>query len=168
MPNYIANVKPVGDVILLVPKGKHNLKVLKEDTDYIVNIEKLTKNKTRTIAQNRYMWKIVNEICLKEDGNTSRNYETYNNILQSAGTPYEDFYIDEIAVERFKALYHHCKEVERVLINGTPKVHIWAFKGISEMDTSEATKLIDKVKEYAHQVGVKFDEDYWRNLWKTN
>lgn len=161
----VAKLKTMGDVVLVQPNSKQvKLDKLLEDTDYIVNFEKLTNKTVRTINQNKYMWEIINQICIKEDGNRVRSYETYNNILQMAGTPYEDYYILQEALNTFIKHYNHVKVMGSELIQGTVYIHVRAFKGISEMDTKEASQLIDKVKEYAHQVGVKFDEDYWESL----
>lgn len=164
---FIARTKVLGNVVAIEPTSRAvKLNSLLEDTDYLVTLEKLTDKKARSIEQNKYLWKIIGEICLKEDGNRSRDYETYNNILQWAGTPYEDYYIVEYALDTFKSHYNHIKVIGRVNINGQVFIQIRAFKGISEMDTKEASQLIDKVKEYASKVGVKFDEDYWSELWK--
>lgn len=162
---FIAKVKDLTSLLAVTPTSKQvKFNKLKEDIDYIVTLEPLTDKKARTIEQNKYLWKIVNEICLKEDGNRSRNYETYNNILQSAGTPYEDYYIKEVALNTFREHYHHIKVMGTEILDNELYYQVRAFKGISEMDTKEACMLIDKVKEYAHQVGVKFDEDYWEQL----
>lgn len=160
---FLTEVKSLGNAIMLNPKGKFKV----EDGVYEIELNKYSKKtqaQRRSLEQNRYMWRIINQICLKEDGNYSHNYETYNNILQGCGTPYEDFYIKEEALDKFKRSYPHVKEVGRVNINGELFVYVWAFKGLSDMDTKEATKLIDAVKDYASRVGVKFDEEIWKGL----
>lgn len=162
---FLTEVKSLDNAILLNPKGKHKI----EDGVYEVELVKYdnkTKAQRRSLAQNSYMWRIINQICLKEDKSYKHNYDTYNNILQSCGTPYEDFYIDSNALDAFKKRYPHVKEVGRYIINNKEFVYVWAFKGLSEMNTKEATMLIDAVKDYASKVGVKFDEDYWEQLWK--
>lgn len=161
---FQAKLKQLDNTLILQTKSR--LKGLNDDEVYDIEIKKISTKQARSENQNSYMWKIINQICLKEDGNYNNNYETYNIILQKAGTPYDEYYIKEIALDSFKRRVSHLKEVQRVNINGEPFIYCWVFKGISEMNTAEASKLIEAVKDYASQVGIKFDEDYWNYLIK--
>lgn len=160
---FTAKLKSMSGTIILQPTSRIKAKLV-DDKLYDIEINEFDEKHARSISQNNYMWKIINQICKKEDGNYENNYETYNNILQMAGTPYEEYYVKEEALESFKKRVSHLKEVQRVNINGELFVYCWVFKGISEMDTSEASKLIDAVKLYASKVGVNLDEEYLKGL----
>ena len=156
--NVICELKSMGNALLLQSPYKLNL----EDGTYQVSIKSLNEMK-RSDKQNALMWSIVNKICKKLNGNTNDSYELYSQILEMANVSYTDIVINHEALETFKKMMH-IKVVSQKIVDGIQKDYCWVFKGISEMNVKEANELIDVVINYAGEVGIDVDENYWRDI----
>lgn len=142
-------------------KGKSAIEALKTG-NYELDIKERRNN--RTLAQNRYLWELIGQISMKENGNKADTEEIYMQLLESAGAKCEFFEITEEAVNRFAKLadIKFLRIVQRRFRNGTHTVMCKCFYGSSKMDTKEMGILIDKTIERAEQDGI--DTDAWRRL----
>lgn len=142
-------------------KGKSSIEALKAG-DYELDIKERRNN--RSLAQNRYMWELIGQIAMKENGNKSETEAIYMQLLEEAGAKFEFFEITEEAVDRFAKLadIRFMKIVQRRIRNGIHTVMCKCFYGSSKMDTKEMSILIDKTIERAEADGI--DTDAWRNL----
>lgn len=142
-------------------KGKRAIEALKPG-NYELDIKQHRNN--RTLAQNRYLWELIGQIAMKENGNKSDTEEIYMQLLESAGAKCEFFEIAEEAVNRFAQLadIKFLRIVQRRFRNGTHTVMCKCFYGSSKMDTKEMGILIDKTIERAEFDGI--DTDTWRKL----
>lgn len=156
---FNGRVKSLGNTLMI--EAPHN--VCLPDGDYLIDIRETGKMK-RSDRQNAMMWSIVNKICKKLDGNIYGSYDLYCQLLEMAGTTYYDYAIDDRALEDAKKLLKHVKVVHQDIQDGKITDYCWVFRGISEMDTHEASQLIDTVMMYASEVGVDVDDGYWKEL----
>lgn len=142
-------------------KGKSAIEALKSG-DYELDIKERKSN--RTLAQNRYLWELIGQISMKENGNKADTEDIYMQLLETAGAKCEFFEITEEAVDRFAKLadIKFLRIVQRRIRNGIPTVMCKCFYGSSKMDTKEMGTLIDKTIERAELDGI--DTDAWRNL----
>lgn len=154
----IANVKTMGDV--LVVQATHRVCI--DDGQYLVTISDDLKN--RSDRQNALMWSIINKICIKLNGNTRDSYDLYCQILEMAGADYEEYACKHIALEDAKTLLKHVKVVAQEVRDGELWDFCWVFTGISSMTSKQANRLIEEVKNYAGEVGVDVDDEYWKGL----
>ena len=133
------------------------------DGEYNVEIKEM-KGMKRSDRQNAMMWSIVNQICKKINGNIADSYELYCQLLEMSDAPRDDIKCKHEALDTVKVLMKHIKVVSQEIENGELWDYCWVFKGISEMDTKEANQLIDTVINYAYEVGIDIDENYWRKV----
>ena len=142
-------------------KGKSAIEALKTG-NYEIDIKERRNN--RTLAQNRYLWELIGQISMKENGNKADTENIYMQLLESAGAKCEYFEITEEAVDRFAKLadIKFLRIVQRRFRNGTHTVMCKCFYGSSKMDTKEMGILIDKTIERAEADGI--DTDAWRTL----
>lgn len=133
------------------------LQKLKEG-DYELSITQ-ERNK-RSHAQNRYLWELIGQICMIEDGNTSGDMELYCRLLEMASIKCVYMLgLPEIRDELAKT-FRAVKVVDDRMYNGRQMYMYKCYFGSSHLDTKEMAALIDKTIEYAEQVGI--DTDYWK------
>lgn len=142
-------------------RGKQAIEALKSG-NYELDIKEHRNN--RSLAQNRYLWELIGQIAMKENGNKADTEEIYMQLLEQAGAKCEFFEMLEDAVDRFKkvAEIRSIKIVDRRIRNGKKTVMCKCFYGSSKMDTKEMSLLIDKTIERAEADGI--DTDAWRSL----
>lgn len=155
----IADVKASGNVLILTTPYKTSL----EDGRYEIEIKDF-KGLKRSQKQNAMLWSIINQICKHINGTLEDNYELYNQMLEMAGTSYDNVMILDKALPRFKELAKHVRVIDQVEKNGQLYDYCMVFKGVSEMTTKEASELIEVVKMYANRVGLKIDSWIWEEL----
>lgn len=126
--------------------------------DYEITITK-PKSK-RTLNQNAYLWELIGEISLIENGNREGDIDIYCNILQSTGAKVEYYQCVEKAVESLKQFFRVVQVIEHRQVNGVDTVMCKCFPGTSKMDKDEMSRIIDKTLEYASQVGI--DTERWK------
>lgn len=140
-------------------KAKASIEMLKKG-DYELDIK--SKKDQRTMAQNRYLWELIGQIAMKENGNKAEAEDIYMQLLEAAGAKCEYLEMLEMAVDRFTQLAQvkFIKIVERRIRNGKPTVMCKCFYGSSKMDTKEMGILIDKTIERAEADGI--DTEAWK------
>lgn len=131
--------------------------------DYLIEIKK-PSNK-RSLNQNAYLWEMIGQISMKENGNRTADESIYANILQMAGAKVD--YIQGLpeVEETLKKFYRVVIVAEKRTNEKGVETHVYkCYRGTSEMDTKEMSLVIDKALEYATQVGL--DSAYWSTLLK--
>lgn len=120
---------------------------LDKDTVYDVKIEKHKKNKT--LDQNAYAWKLMNEI-----GNVLRKSkdEVYFEMLKSYGQISEISMLSSIDPSGYFKYYDISS---KRLFNNKEFTIYRIYKGISEYDTREMSIFIDGVIQEAKQLGIQ-------------
>lgn len=149
-----------GTITLIPP---HNLEFKYDpDKEYFVDIMPYSSN--RTLQQNKLMWKLLNSIAMKEDGNCSRVNELYCRMLETAHAKYTVIAIMPNAYDDFRRLYRH------TIIEGKRGEYLMVkvFYGSSQMTTTEMSQLIDVIIDYAYKVGVEDIRAYEEMLEKNS
>lgn len=114
----------------------------------------------RSTRQNAYLWALINEICMFEDGNTSHSEELYLTLLEISGAKYTIVSIDKKAYDDFAKLVRHSKILDETETTYTLQV----FIGSSRYNSKEMTQLIETTLRYASELGI--ETAYWADLLK--
>lgn len=140
-------------------KAKEALEKL-ERGDYEVSIVK--QKKGRSLAQNRYLWELLGQISIKENGDTSEDINIYCQLIEQCGVKCEYMLIpaEEDVVNRLSRVYRAVKVLQTRQYNGKRMWMVKCFYGSSKMDTKEMSVLIDKTIERAEATGI--DVEPWR------
>lgn len=130
-------------------KAKQAIESLKQG-EYVVTIERVRNS--RTLNQNALLWALIGEICELENGNrnTEDEEQIYKNILIRAGTACTYIQCIPEAIKELRAFYRVVEPVER----RNNSVMVKCYKGMSAMDTAQASKVIDAALQYADLVGL--------------
>lgn len=140
-------------------KAKEALEKLKRG-DYELTI--VQQKKGRSLAQNRYLWELLGQISVAENGNTSEDINIYCQLIEQCGAKCEYMLIpaEEDVIDRLKRVYRAVKVLQARPYNGKTMWMVKCFYGSSKMDTKEMGLLIDKTIERAEADGI--DVDPWR------
>lgn len=128
--------------------------------DYIVSLTK-PSNK-RSLAQNRYLWELLGQISVKENGSRADDVEIYCQLVEEAGVKCEYLLALPQAEERLRRVFRVVKVVDDREYNGKVMYVFKCFYGSSKMNTKEMSMLIDKTIERAEMDGI--DTEVWRTL----
>lgn len=126
--------------------------LLKGET-YTLEIKKL-KDK-RSLNQNNYFWKLVNEIDIHLNGHRKNNWELYLQLLEMADIKYTYLQVAEEAVDIVKNNFRACKIIENRIVKGKNTVILKVWDGQSNFTKDEMKLLINKTLDYAEQVGLQ-------------
>lgn len=146
-------------------KAKEALEGL-ERGDYELSIIK--QKKGRSPAQNRYLWELLGQISIAENGNTSEDINIYCQLIEQCGAKVEYMLIpaEEEVVHRLQRVYRAVKVLQARSYNGKTMWIVKCYYGSSKMDTKEMSLLIDKTIERAEMDGL--DVDPWRERFNEN
>lgn len=120
----------------------------------------------KTLKQNAYLWQLITEICIKENGSAKDKFDTYVNLLQMSNAKYETVMIKEDAYQDFRKKWPDCKIIHKDIVNHVPWLTIEAFYGSSIFNKLEMKQLIDTTLMYASEIGV--DTDYYEEVLKND
>lgn len=141
---FVGQINREGNDIIIRPPYPIDLK----DGKYSVEITDYKKG--RSLNQNAYLWKLINEISKKENGDYTESQNIYIMMLRMAKAKHTDLIIQKEALEDFRKLY---RDID-VLKTSDDMVVIRAYQGSSQMDTKEMSELIDVAIKYAQEVGI--------------
>lgn len=130
--------------------------------EYSLEVKKPYKK--RSLNQNSYLWALINEICMEEDGDISGAEDKYIQLLQMAGAKSVILEMPKDAVNDFKGVFRTIKVLDERQEGEIKKATVQAFYGSSTFDTKEMTQLIDTAIKYASEIGI--ETDYWESLLK--
>lgn len=144
VPNYQANA------LAEIDKGK----------EYKIELTEV-KSK-RSLIQNKYMWALIHDIAIHEGMDPD---EVYCQIIKQAGIKTEFIETVPEAVERLKRAFRVVVERDRrTSPKGVETVVVQCYYGSSLFDTKEMSDFIDRMLDYAANVGLDLSEykDVWR------
>ena len=114
----------------------------------------------RTLAQNRMMWRLLEEIAEADNGerySSDNVMEAYIEALERANARFEYYQGTEKAIEMLKGSseVRAIKEIQRFTNEkGNEIIAVKVFYGSSKMDIKEMTKLIEMVLDMATERGI--------------
>lgn len=117
-----------------------------QDKEKIFEIKELKKH--RTLSQNSYVWKLINEIANKV--NKSKD-EVYLEMLKSYG---QSEVVSMKSNINPNGYFKYFEEIGTGYVNGVEFKHFRIFKGSSEYDTLEMKYLIDGVIQEAENLDI--------------
>jgi hypothetical protein len=104
--------------------------------------------KKRTLSQNAYAWKLINELGNKL--NISKE-DLYKQMLQDYGQSIIVSLLDEINPEHYFKYY---KQIGKGKTNGKGFNHYRVYKGSSEFNTLEMKYFLDGIIQECQNVGI--------------
>ena len=132
-----------------------------ENKEYEIDIKKISSK--RTIRQNKYLWELINEICLAEDGHTGNKQKVYETLLKMAGVNVITNLVPHDAVDILRKVEHmYVSVIQQQVIQGVPYDLIQINWGSSTYKRKEMNQLIEVALMYASNVGVQ--TDYWKEV----
>lgn len=135
------------------------LKELKEE-EYELSITPLSKK--RSLAQNRYLWALISEICLAENGNEAETEEIYLQLITEAGAKVEYILALPETESSLKQVFRAVTKVDEREYNGKLMHMYKCFAGSSTFDTVQMTRLIEATLRRAEEDGI--ETDYWKGI----
>lgn len=160
--NLRTTIKDFGTAVLTFECSRNALENIEriKKGDYIITFAK--PNNKRSLAQNRYLWELLGQISVKENGSRADDVEIYCQLVEQAGVKCEYLLALPQAEERLKRVFRVVKVVDDREYNGQMMYVFKCFYGSSKMDTKEMSMLIDKTIERAEADGI--DTEVWRTL----
>lgn len=131
-----------------------------ENTLYQVEIKKPYRK--RSLEQNAYLWALIGEICLVENGDTIDKEDTYLRLLEMSGAKSITLTMKTEAIPMLKKSVKHIKVLQEVMYHHTPYSVVEVYQGSSTFDTKEMTNLIETTLKYASEIGI--ETEYWKEL----
>lgn len=128
--------------------------------DYVLSITKPTNK--RSLAQNRYLWELLGQISVKENGSRAEDIDIYCQLVEQTGAKCEYLLALPQAEERLRRVFRVVKAVDDREYNGKLMYVYKCFYGSSHMSTQEMAMLIDKTIERAEANGI--DTEAWKQL----
>ena len=121
----------------------------------------------RSLEQNHYMWKLIGEIDKALNGGRPKDpMQVYIHVLEMANAKYDFVYILPEAVKEMKKRFRAMQKIADVEVNGVIMENWQVFYGSSTMNTKEMSNLIDRVIDYAYEVGIEDVDNYWNEILK--
>lgn len=157
--NLRTSVLPLGDTTLKFDcstNAKAFIEGLRQG-DYIISIEK-PKN-ARTLQQNRYLWELIGQIAIKENGNKAEDTNIYMQLIEVSGAKCEYLLGLPETEKALKQVFRVVKVVDSRVYNGKEMYMYKCHYGSSSFSKEEMATLIDKTIERAERDGI--DTEPW-------
>lgn len=138
-------------------KARESLEQLKYD-DYVISISK--PSKSRSLQQNKYLWELLGQISMKENGNKSADVEIYMQLIEQSGAKVEYLMGLPEVEKRLKRVFRVVTVVDSRDYNGKQMNVYKCYYGSSKMSVEEMGKLIDATISRAEADGI--DTEPWR------
>ena len=145
-------MKLVGTSDELIPE------LLKLDRNKIYILEIKEPKSKRSLNQNRYMWKLINEIAKKQ---FQDEIEVYCQALEQAQAKYEYVLGLETIETELRKNFRAVKVVRPEIYKGKKMIVYKCFIGSSKMTTKEMNTLLEIVISWASQLGIPTLEDLY-------
>lgn len=138
------------------PSSLYELHGLDPNEEYVVKIEK--KGKARTLEQNRYLWKLINEIGRVQQGRAVDDTELYCDLLEKANVKWDIVEVIPQAEQRLRDYFRRIRFLDTDGYKNQYKV----YYGSSKFNTKEMSELIEAALDWAEDAGIP--QAYWRDL----
>lgn len=153
-----------GKVTLTAPRQKLELlDKLDDKKDYVVEIKE--HREKRSLNANAYAWLLIGKIAEKIKSTAD---EVYLIMLKRYGVSEMISVYSEIDMSHYLKYY---EEAGKSVLNGKNFTHYKVYKGSSEFDTNEMSRLIDGIIDEAKELGIdtRTPEQIaeMTSLWKT-
>jgi hypothetical protein len=126
--------------------------------DYELSIEKPTNK--RTGQQNSYLWELLGQISLKENGSREDDENIYCQLIEKVGAKCVYLMGLPETKDELERSFRVVKVVDDRDYNGK-LMHVYkCYWGSSKMDTKQMAMLIDATIERAEAAGI--DTDYYK------
>lgn len=106
------------------------------------------RRKGRSLTQNAYYWSLLNQLA-REVGLSDT--EVHGRMLRDYGTAEVFSVRDDVPVDGY---FRYYDVIGHGWANGRLFKHIRVYKGSSEMDSKEFSRLIDGMRQECEQVGI--------------
>ena len=123
----------------------------KLEVDKMYNVDFKRYYSSRSLEQNRLMWKIIQRLAKETDND---EWDIYIQGLEKADCLSEYLMILPEALESIKQSFRAVKVCERRDYNGKQMLVVKVFVGSSKFDTQEMTELINYFIKLASEFGV--------------
>ena len=135
---------------------------LDKEKNYVLDLKE--RKPKRSLAQNAMYWKVLSQICMKQDGNLKDLQELHCQMLKMSGASYVIVTIEDKDIEKIKKDFdiRAMTILSKQVVNHRLYDQVQLFKGSSKYDSSEMSQLIDTALNYAAELGI--ETDYWRSL----
>lgn len=146
------------DITFSIPNyhQRELLKKVKTDRSYSLEIKEIKDQ--RSLNQNRFMWKLLEEIAITYGEKDAM--EIYCVALQRANVK-SDYICALPETEKIlKTQFRAVKFIKKVIVNENLLNMYQVFIGSSQFDTAEMSELIEVVISIAYEVNVP-NVDYW-------
>ena len=151
---YDRALKDSSRTILSFEVPTYQLPELDQSKTYKLEITEM-KSK-RSIWQNNYSWKIINEIA-KHEG--LDDLDVYCQVIELAKIRTEFLETIPEAIERLSRAFRVVKVLEeRTSQKGVKTVVVKCYYGSSTFDTKEMSEFIERLLDYAARVGIDVSE----------
>lgn len=146
-PTLSVSLQGMGKAEFDLPRQKLEvLDNLANDKDYVVEIKEYRPK--RSLNANAYAWLLIGEIAERLK---STSDEVYLEMLKRYGVSEMISVKSEIDMRQFLKYYEKAGEST---LNGIEFTHYKVFKGSSEFDTKEMSRLIDGIVDEAKALGI--------------
>ena len=139
--------------------------ILNYEKEQPLNLKISKAGNSRTLRQNRLMWKIINDIDRGLNGyqTESGRWDIYTTGIEELGVEYEDYKIPVKSVEIFKKSFRKCRVIEEY----GEDVILRCFVGSSKFNKKQMGELIDWFIRYAAelQIPIMKYQDEWNELY---
>lgn len=102
----------------------------------------------RTLTQNAYYWTLLNKLAARLG---MGDFETHCNMLRDYGVCSVFSVRDDVP---FESYFKYCEEIGTGEANGQRFRHIKVYKGSSQMDSAEFTRLLHGLIEECEAQGI--------------
>ena len=137
-------------------KEKIIVEVAKLENNKIYEVEIKYLNRSRTLKQNAYMWKLIKliaEVQLEDE------MKVYINALENANAKYEYLLGVESTENELKKHFRAVKVVRPEIHNGKKFIVYKCFVGSSKLNTKEMNNLIEILENWCAFLGISTDDE---------
>lgn len=137
-------------------KEKIIVEVAKLENNKIYEVEIKDLNRSRTLKQNAYMWKLIKliaEVQLEDE------MKVYIDALENANAKYEYLLGVESTENELKKHFRAVKVVRPEFHNGKKYIVYKCFIGSSKMSTKEIKALIEILENWCAFLGIPTDDE---------
>lgn len=114
----------------------------------------------RTLQQNKYMWALIHSIAHHESMNQNE-VEIYSLALEEANSKYIYLMGTPEAEDELRKNFRAVRVVRPTVENGKEFIVYKCFIGTSKMDTKEMKKVLDIIIDWAEELGIETNEEYY-------
>ena len=130
--------------------------IVEKDKEYEITVREYKDNRSK--RQNDKLWAIINDICMKQDGNLRNADDLYLQLLEMAGAKHLIVSIPYEARKDLLKVVRSIKTLDVFTEDGVTYATVCLFYGSSSMNTKEMGNLIETAINYAYELGVDTEQ----------